>query len=58
MSWTVTLLNKGGHLAWKGDFATEDEAKAALETAKIAAAEIGGKARAEMDPPPVEETTK
>jgi hypothetical protein len=53
--WTVTLLNKGGHLAWRGDFEDEEDAKAALENAKIATKEIGGKSRAVMDPEPTEE---
>jgi hypothetical protein len=58
MNWVVTLLNRGGHIAWRGDFATEDEAKIALENAKIAATEIGGSSRAEMDPEPTEETKR
>jgi hypothetical protein len=52
--WTVTLWNRAGWLAWTGDYATEKEAVAALENARIAAKEIGG--RAEMDPAPKEKS--
>jgi hypothetical protein len=53
--WTVTVYSKSGcAIAWTGQFTTEDEAKIALENAKVAAAEIGGKSRAEMDPEPEE----
>jgi hypothetical protein len=49
VSWTVTLKNQSGAVAWTGDFQDEESAVVALENAEVAAREIKG--RAEMDPP-------
>jgi hypothetical protein len=57
MNYTVTLYNAAGVFAWKGEYETEEEAIVCLDNAEVAAKEMGGKARAEMEPPRSEKTT-